>query len=289
MAIDRMQKSRFELKYLVTEETALRIRDFVRCYLGMDEFSIGQPNFSYPVHSLYLDSHDLKLYWTTINGDKNRFKLRLRYYDTKPGSPVFFEVKRRMNNCILKQRGGVRIDAVESLLSGHFPEAGHLLSKPDNPGPLIALQRFCHLMQDMHAVPKVHIAYLREAYVSDDGAVRVTIDRSVRGEENLHHSIKIDMVNPVHCFGSYVILELKFTDRFPNWFRELVEVFGTMQSGAAKYVESIEGLGSRRLHAIGSVVEEQSAMSSLRKGDDLPSSLQPISMGHSSGPSSEQD
>lgn len=84
-----MQKSRFELKYLINEETALKVRDFVRCYLAMDEFSIGKPNFSYAVHSLYLDSHDLKLYWTTINGDKNRYKLRLRYYDTKPGSPVF--------------------------------------------------------------------------------------------------------------------------------------------------------------------------------------------------------
>ena len=288
MAKDRMQKSRFELKYIIPEETALKVRDFVRCYLGTDEFSIGKPNFSYPVHSLYLDSNDLKLYWTTINGDKNRFKLRLRYYDTKPGSPVFFEVKRRMNNCILKQRGGVRLDAVDWLFSGHFPETGHLLSKND-PGQLVALQRFCQLMQDIHAVPKVHIAYLREAYVSDDDAVRVTLDRSVRGEENLHHSIKTEMVNPVHCFGSYVILELKFTDRFPNWFRELVEVFGGMQCGAAKYVECVQGLGSRRLHAVGAVVEEQSVMSNFHRGDDLPLSLQPMSMGHSSGPSSEHD
>lgn len=282
-----MQKSRFELKYLINEETALKVRDFVRCYLAMDEFSIGKPNFSYAVYSLYLDSHDLKLYWTTINGDKNRYKLRLRFYDNKPGSPVFFELKRRMNNCILKQRGGVRNDSVHRLLSGHFPEPGHLLSK--DPAQLVALQRFSQLMQDIHAVPKVHIAYLREAYVSDDDEVRVTIDRSVMGEENLDHTIKTDMLNPVRAMSGHVILELKFTNRFPNWFRELVEVFGVMQCGAAKYVECVQGLGSRRLHATGKIVEEQSVMSRFRSGDDLPAALYPVMPGHASRPATESD
>src|SRR6266851_9666001 len=111
MRRDRIQQQRFELKYLVPEATALQVRDFVRSYLEMDEFSVGRPNYSYPVHSLYVDSDDLKLYWRTINGDKNRFKLRLRDYSISPDTPVFFEIKRRTNNCILKQRGGVRQDA----------------------------------------------------------------------------------------------------------------------------------------------------------------------------------
>src|SRR5882672_12799942 len=118
MATDRMQQSRFELKYLIPEDTALKVRDFVRCYLDFDEYSVGKPNYSYPVHSLYLDSDDLKLYWDTINGDKNRFKLRLRYYSTNADTPVFFEIKRRMNNCILKQRGGIPQDSINHLLSG---------------------------------------------------------------------------------------------------------------------------------------------------------------------------
>src|SRR5678809_63746 len=132
MSRDRMQKQRFELKYLISEETALLVRDFVRSYLDFDEYSVGKPNYSYPVHSLYLDSNDLKLYWTTINGDKNRFKLRLRFYNNNPDTPVFFEIKRRMNNCIMKQRGGVRRDCVRLLLSGHFPEPEHLVSKSPN-------------------------------------------------------------------------------------------------------------------------------------------------------------
>src|SRR5436305_14125016 len=154
-ARDRMQQQRFELKYLIPESTALLVRDFVRSYLEMDEFSVGRPNYSYPVHSLYLDSDDLKLYWRTINGDKNRFKLRLRYYSLNEDSPVFFEIKRRMNNCILKQRGGVRHDAIKALLTGQFPQPDFLISKA--PNHLIAVQRFCHLMWELHAKLKVHI------------------------------------------------------------------------------------------------------------------------------------
>ena len=179
-----MQQQRFELKYLIHEEDALRVRDFVRCHLDMDEYSVGKPNYSYPVHSLYLDSDDLKIYWATINGDKNRYKLRLRYYSTNPDSPVFFEIKRRMNNCILKQRGGVQQDSIAFLLAGHIPEQGHLVSK--NPNQLVSLQRFSHLMGQIRAKPKVHIAYLREAYVSDNDEVRVTMDREVMAEPHAH-------------------------------------------------------------------------------------------------------
>src|SRR5678815_4985862 len=177
MRADRMQQSRFELKYLINETMAERVRDFVQCYLSMDEFSVGKPNYSYPVHSLYLDSDNLEIYWRTINGDKNRFKLRLRYYSDHPDSPVFFEIKRRMKDVIQKQRGGVRQDAVPLLLGGHFPATEHMISR-DAKG-LIAVQKFCSLMTQIHARPKSHIYYMREAYVSDNDEVRVTMDRKV--------------------------------------------------------------------------------------------------------------
>lgn len=247
---DRMQQSRFELKYLVKEETALRIRDFLQTYIHMgyidvDEYSVGKPNLSYAVHSLYLDNNELFTYRATINGDKNRFKLRIRYYDDAPGSPVFFEIKRRMNHCIMKQRGGVRKEMVRDLLMGHFPEPGHLLAKAEK--QLVALQRFCHLMGQIHATPKVHIAYLREAYVSANDEFRVTIDRHVRAEPNTEGVIKTKMTDPRPSFVGWVILELKFTNRFPNFYRELVQKFGVMQCGAAKYVESIDAVGPRAI------------------------------------------
>ncbi len=260
---DRMQQSRFELKYHLTEEKALRIREFVQghiitnsaCQFGLDEFSVGKPNFSYAVHSLYLDSDELKTYWDTINGDKNRFKLRIRYYDSNPGSPVFFEIKRRLDHCILKQRGGVKKEMVPWLLAGHHPEQAHLLSK--SPKQMVALQRFCQLMQQIHAQPKVHIAYQREAYVSEDDSFRLTMDRHIRSEANLDGIIETHMNQEAPVYKNLVILELKFTNRFPNWYRDLVELFNLMQCGAAKYVEGVQAIGHRALGSPIPVVDQE--------------------------------
>src|ERR1041385_1587662 len=245
MRADRMQQSRFELKYLISENTAQRVRDFVRCYLAMDEYSVGRPNYSYPVHSLYLDSDNLEIYWRTVNGDKNVVKLRLRYYSDNPDTPVFFEIKRRMKDVILKQRGGVRQSAVPLILGGQLPEDKHMITK--DPGSLVAVQRFQGLMVELQAKPKSHIFYQREAYVADNDEVRVTMDRDVYSEPNLNPSVKTKMTKPVHSYAGFVILELKFTNRFPNWFRELVRIAKVMQCGAAKYLSGVELMGHVRL------------------------------------------
>lgn len=255
MAIDRMQAQRFELKYLISEETALKVRDFVSCHLDLDEYGVAKPHLSYDVHSLYLDSDTLRTYWDTINGNRNRFKLRIRFYSTDPNVPVYFEIKRRVNNCIMKQRGGVKGGAMPLLLQGYLPEPAHLVSY--TPKALVALQNFSRLMHMIQAKPKVHIAYLREAYANEPGTVRVTMDREVRAQPNLTGVISTEMPNPHYSFKPWVILELKFTDRFPNWFGDLVRHFNIMQRGAAKYCASIQAIGAGPLKTPFPVVPEE--------------------------------
>ena len=240
-----MQQQRFENKYRISPDQALAVREFVQSYMVLDENGVGKPDLSYPVHSIYLDSPELATYWMTINGDKNRFKLRLRFYDDRSESPVFFEIKRRLNNCILKQRGGVHKTAVPGLLAGQLPEPGQILSKEAK--HLVAIQRFCQLSQQLQATPKVHVAYVREAWMHpDNNTARLTFDRHVRAEPRFDATFGTALEHPAHTFENEVILELKFTDRFPNWFRDVVEHFDLFQCGAAKYCEGIEAIGLDR-------------------------------------------
>lgn len=249
MEQDKLQPQRFELKYLVNEDVALAMRDFVRSFLVPDEFAAKSADFAYPNHSLYLDSDELQLYWDTINGNKNRYKLRLRFYNDDPTGPVFFEIKRRSDNAILKQRGAVRREFVASLLSGQLPDASHLASS--NPKHLTALQNFSRLMHDSRSKPKTHVRYQREAWMnSHDNSVRVTFDRDVCSEAHTEPVITTRMDNPVRPWGELVILELKFTTRFPNWFFEMVRLFNVMQCGVAKYAEGVALLGEERLNPL---------------------------------------
>ncbi len=246
MAEDRMQRQRFEFKYRISEEWALQIRRFVSSYLQIDENGAGRPNLSYPVHSLYLDSDDLFTYWRTVNGDKNRFKLRLRFYNANPDTPVFCETKHRVDNCISKRRGGVRKEAVPALLAGQLPAASDLVST--DPKAAHAIEHFCQITRALGASPKVHVAYQREAWVEPHSdAVRVTFDRHVLGEAESTTRFCTKMINPCRPFGHDVILELKFTNRFPNWMREMVERFELVRASAAKYCECVELIGEKQL------------------------------------------
>jgi len=244
MAEDKMQQQRFELKYLISEEVAKRVSAYASSYLELDEFAKGKPNNSYTIHSLYLDSDDLRLYWGTINGTKNRYKLRLRFYNEK--SPVFFEIKRRMNSCILKQRAGIKREHVVEALQGHFsPE---FLIKNDAKS-LQAAQNFLYLLKSVRATPKVHISYQREAWVTpDNNSVRFTLDRAVSAEREFIPKLVSDTSKATRTeLANHVILELKFTGRYPLWFRDLVETFGLTQCGAAKYCEGVIALGEDKM------------------------------------------
>ncbi|MGA1238952.1 MAG: VTC domain-containing protein, partial [Limisphaerales bacterium] len=107
---------------------------------------------------------------------------------------------------------------------------------------------FCHLAQSIRATPCTHIAYLREAWLSShDNSVRVTLDRQVRTEPVNSEELSTEMRAPHYVFGTDIVLELKFTNRFPNWFGDLVRHFGLQQCGAAKYVEGVTQLGEGQL------------------------------------------
>jgi hypothetical protein len=241
----RLQPQRFELKYLIAPGLVAPLRDFVSCHLELDDFSARRPNQSYPIHSIYLDSDDLQTHRAWLNGTKNRFKLRLRFYDEGADTPVFCEVKRRVDNAIMKQRCPVRRAAVAGLLAGQMPEPDQIAA-PD-PRHYAALERFILLAQRLNAAPRLHNAYLREAWVRpQDNSVRVTFDREIRAEPCFSGATTATMAQPRSLHREFVVLELKFTTRFPNWLRELVERFSLMQCSSAKYSSAIEMLGQHR-------------------------------------------
>lgn len=240
MTDSKLQRQRFEYKYRISETKALALRQFVSSYMDLDSYGAQQPDLSYPVHSLYLDSPNFQTYNDTINGNRNRYKLRVRYYENGENAPVFLEVKRRFDKVIAKKRAVVHRDAVQQILDGRFPRLSHL-AEP-SAAQFEALQYFCDIQMRLNATPKTHIAYRREAYENDgNNSVRVTFDRHVYSEAVNNNIVTFNNVteSPISVFGSEVILELKFTNRFPEWFKHIVQAYGLKQESAAKYVDGL--------------------------------------------------
>ncbi len=245
MSVDRLQTQRFEVKYLISESTAQSVRDYVRSYLKPDDFAANLPNFSYPVHSLYLDSPDLATYQAVRFDHKNRFKLRIRYYQDD-SEVVYFEIKRRTTDTISKQRAKVRRESVDALLDGRLPGDADL-QVPESK-QRVALEEFCRLVRALDARPKSHVAYLREAWMSPVGnSIRITFDRDVRCEPKLRPELTTRFRSPVVPFGHQVVLEMKFTDRLPEWCRDLARAFSLSRRGAPKYAAGVTLIGEGRL------------------------------------------
>lgn len=234
--VDRTLFCRHEIKYCITESKAAAVVQFIRPYLQLDRYSKLRRDRSYPIVSLYLDSENLLLCRQTLTGHKNRFKLRIRSYTDEPGYPRFFEIKRRMNTIIIKNRARVRNQDVTTLLSGSS------LPPQDYSTDEKTLNQFQLYMNSINAKPKVLIRYMRQAYEdSSHNRVRVTFDRELAYNVTRSPEVLLNgrgwQHHPISLGG--VILEIKFTARYPAWLSRMVACLNLRQDSFSKFATSI--------------------------------------------------
>lgn len=224
--------SRYECKYLIDERRVRDLREFIRPFVRPDEHALGRPDSRYPICSLYLDSRGLALYRQTREGNKNRFKLRIRSYADREEDPVWLEIKRRVNGVIRKRRAPVRRAAVRRWLREG-------LDSPSLSGILPAAE-FVRLSRDVVALPRVRVRYQREAYQSAGrDPVRLTFDTCVAYSPSPGAALEYEGGSWAETPVEGVILEIKFTDHFPSWVHSLVETFELGRQSVPKYCLSV--------------------------------------------------
>ena len=228
---------RYELKYHVTESTAVAIARYVGHFLQMDRYSKLRRRGDYPIVSLYLDSEDLQLCRESLKGLKNRYKLRIRSYTDETEYPRFLEIKRRLNTVIMKGRARVMDRDVSALLAG-LP-----LPPQEFKADVETINQFQLYMNCIRARPAVLIRYIRQAFEGDsNNRVRVTFDRELAYKITNLPEVRFGgsgwQRNPFNING--VILEIKFTGHFPMWLSEMTKYFNLQSRSISKYASSIE-------------------------------------------------
>lgn len=236
-----MQTSRYELKYIVDERQAAVLREFMRGYLTPDPHAKAEEGNAYWVYSLYCDSLQLGLYQSSKEGRKNRFKLRMRFYDDDPDHPVFLEIKRRLGDVVKKERAGVRREAAQKYLLGHPAKFTDLIPSADPLNARSALNNYLQLYHSIGAMGCVYICYHREAYVAyDNDHIRVTFDRNITASRFNQTSSLYPPRRRTPADIPGIVLELKFTDRYPHWMHELAGALNLWRVPLAKYVAGLE-------------------------------------------------
>lgn len=235
---------RREFKYLIDAGTAQRLRAAIRPFCTLDPWAAKNPRGRYTIESLYLDTPGLSLFWANDHEQVDRIKMRVRGYPEVKGSPVFFEVKRRINDIILKTRGRVP--------AGEWPR---LLTDPGAPIPdsvggkdRKAVERFVAISRTMHLQPLTIVRYEREPYFSNiDDYARVTFDTCIRAQPARSMSFDaqergwraLDDAVTQRSLDSLIVLELKFTTHVPLWLVNIVERLGLVRRAFSKYGTSI--------------------------------------------------
>ena len=236
---------RYERKFVVPKHAADEIRHFVEAYLPLDEHMAPDEPFGYRVCSLYLDTPSYALYRQSCDGIKNRYKLRIRFYDELPDGPAFLEIKQRKTETIHKMRAVVSKQAAERVLRGEWISPKELLSPSDTSAR--ALAEFCECRDRLHAVGTAFISYRREAYVSRSAeSVRVTFDRQIAGHPYHTHMGLTVPRDEAFVVVDGAVLELKYNGRAPRWMHDLIMSFGLQRRSFPKYVFGVDAL---RAHA----------------------------------------
>lgn len=196
----------------------------------------------YPVTSIYLDSPDLAMYWSSARGEERRHKLRIRTYDGDGHSTCFFEVKHRHNQIIMKDRAVVRQASADALLSG---APGHPSMLDDPERGMDRLHIFQDLLARYGATPKVVVRYMREAHMGKmDEPLRITFDTRIS-------CLPSTRFEPDRWFSSPywheppnlpIVLEIKFTDSYPAWLSDIVRRLNLHRDSFSKYVVCVDAL-----------------------------------------------
>jgi SPX domain protein involved in polyphosphate accumulation len=238
--------ARREYKYLIDERTVDRVRRDLEGICVPDEHAAQG---RYLCDTLYLDTLALDLYRATVENARVRQKVRVRSYPHAAGAPVFLEVKRRVDDVIVKTRAAVPATEWVSIL-----ETGDLdRVPPDQRRDAEPFFAAYHGSRRGPLVPELVVRYEREPYTSTlDDYVRVTFDRKIQARsatelpfDHSDHgwsSVDHPLAMRASSLGSFVVLELKFTDRAPAWMRQLVARHELPRLSFSKYARGIESL-----------------------------------------------
>ncbi len=234
--IPQLSFRRFEFKYHLPLAVADRLIPQVMNYMNWDE-SVGEKDY-YEVNSLYFDSRDFKCYHEKISGLMNRKKARIRTYSKilGPTSDIYFELKRKAGEVILKDRIIVKTKDSEKFSENPFS----LCEIDEYRGNF--LNEFLFEISMYQMKPVVLVSYKRKPFYSKfDKRFRVTFDYDLGFAKPNAFNFDADY----KMLHDFVIMEVKFNGAMPKWFHDIIEMYRLNKEPFSKYcagVESVYGL-----------------------------------------------
>lgn len=229
--------NRYEFKYIVDNVVAEKIQKKLANFIRLDNFAKKYKNQSYKVLSLYFDDNRYSAYHDKIDGLHTRQKFRLRCYSNDiHNTPVYLEMKGRINNFVVKKR--TQVDDENIYKKSSFDLTRNLANLYlSNNNPLFS--RFMIFYNKKKINPVALVEYERKPYISKfDDSFRITFDSKLTTSQS--YGLFEKKKRRYACLPNKSIIEIKFERYFPLWFYGIIQEFNLQRVSISKICKSLE-------------------------------------------------
>lgn len=219
---------RHELKYSITykEREAL-----LHLFEPMIQRDRNGGEEGYTIRSLYFDDYWHTAYEEKVAGTFARKKYRIRIYDFSD-KVIKLECKEKQGNYIHKTSASLSRDEVDKILKWDF---GFLLERPEKLCKEFYIECTTRGMR-----PIVMVDYERDAFVVKEGDVRITFDKHVRSAWMTYDLFDSQVPAYEVVEPDRLIMEVKYTQMFPEYVRRIVVPENSIQVAASKYTMCVD-------------------------------------------------
>jgi VTC domain len=230
-------KLRYELKYVVNIQNALKLMD--RCANHASYDNHGDENGAYEVASLYYDTARLRFHWDRKESVGYRRKVRLRSYVVDGNcTGLFLEIKEKHKSLIGKKRTQLNSGILAAIKSDHhritLAELAPYL-KDD-----AAVREVCFLDEYFGLLPTMMIRYVRKTLVGNyEPNLRITLDtRLTAGGSSLTKFCPKE--ESFFLQPNQAVFEIKSHGTLPIWLQKAVSEFKLFRVRYSKYCSGVE-------------------------------------------------
>ena len=222
-----MSAMRYELKYEVNEAVLPLLRARLRAVMQPDRHS--GPD-GYLVRSLYFDDLDCAAYRDKLNGNPERSKLRLRYYNGDE-SYIVLENKEKLGRMTRKTAQEVSREVALAMVNGDRKRCLEARGA--------VMDQFLARGGTRSLKPRVLVDYRRTAFVHSVSNVRITLDEKVstglyRTDLFDREAARLPVLDPGRA-----VVEVKFDHFLPDHLNAALRDIPMVRLAVSKYVKCL--------------------------------------------------
>ncbi len=213
---------RNEEKHLINKRQYEIIKKRIEKLFSVDKFT-NEDN-EYLIRSVYFDDYIKKSVRDNIQGLKERYKYRIRYYNSNT-NVIKLEKKIKNNEQGYKQVINLSKEEYKELTNGKFD----LLERRQEP----LAKEFVLSMKIRLLKPLILIEYQREPFTLPFNDTRITFDKNITySTKNLFSEKRINQESILDM----IVLEIKYNGFLPYHIKKLFHVDSIQKMSISKYL-----------------------------------------------------